>query len=310
MHPLNTMAILTPSYLPDLESFVRLHESVLESTDGGTRHHVIVPKRDLSSFLAIGSPRLDVWSEADFLPSGFVATDGLAALRRRIPVLPRTINCSALNLRRPWPPVRGWILQQILKLSAATRLSCDAVVIIDSDVVLVRPMPVQTYIRNGAVRLYEMPGAVTEDLPRHMQWTRTAHELLGIPWQPLTSFPDYIGGIVSWDPQVVRGCLTRIEEVSGSSWAGTVARRLHVSEFILYGTYARHFGTEHQYSFREPSTLCHSYWSPTPLGEQEADAFVAAYSPRNLAVHIQSNSRTPQQVIEAVVAGVGGRATQ
>jgi hypothetical protein len=310
MHSLNTMAILTPSYLPDLESFIRLHESVLEATDGETRHHVIVPKRDLSSFRAIGSPRLEVWCEADFLPSGFIATDRLAALRRRIPVLPRTINCSALNVSRPWPPVRGWILQQILKLSAATRLSCDAVVIIDSDVVLVRPTPMETYIRNGAVRLYEKPGAVTEALSRHMQWTRTSYELLGIPWQPQPSFPDYIGGIVTWDPEVVRGCLARIEEVSGSSWAGTVARRLHFSEFILYGTYARHFGTAHQRSFREPTTLCHSYWSPTPLGGQEADAFVAAYSPRDVAVHVQSNSRTSPQIVEAVVAEVAGRASR
>ncbi|VXA99943.1 conserved hypothetical protein [Arthrobacter sp. 9AX] len=310
MYPLNTMAVLTPSYLPDLESFIRLHESVLQATDETTRHHVIVPRRDLTSFRAIGSPRLDVWSEADFLPSGFVATDGLAALRRRLPGLPPTINCSAVNLRRPWPPLRGWILQQILKLSAATRLSCDAVVVIDSDVVLVRRMPVETYIRNGAVRLYEKPGAVTEDLSRHMLWTRTAYELLGIPWQPSPDFPDYIGGIVTWDPTIVRGCLTRIEDVSRSSWAGTVARRLHFSEFILYGTYARHFGTEHQRSFREPSTLCHSYWSPTPLGRQEADAFVAAYNSSDLAVHVQSNSKTSPGIIQAVVAGVAGQVAQ
>lgn len=306
MPPLNTMVILTPSYLPDLESFMRLHESVVEATDGVVRHHVIVPKRDLSSFQAIGSPRLEVWCEADFLPSGFKATDGLASLRRRIPVLPRTINCSAVNLRRPWPPVRGWILQQILKLSAATRLNCDAVVIIDSDVVLVRPMPVETFIRNGALRLYEKPGAVTERLPRHMEWTKVAYELLGIPWQPEPSFPDYVGGIVTWDPEIVRGCLTRLEEVSGSSWAETVARHLHFSEFILYGTYVRHFGTEHQYSFREPATLCHSYWSSTPLEAEEADAFVAAYSPRDLAIHVQSNSGTSPQIIEKVVAGVAG----
>lgn len=310
MNAVDTMAILTPSYLPDLQSFIRLHQSVLSTTDNRTRHHVIVPKRDYAAFTTIGSPRLDVWCEADFLPSGFVATDALAALRRRIPVLPRTINCSAVNLRRPWPPVRGWILQQILKLSAATQLNSDVVVIIDSDVVLVRQMPVETYVRNGAVRLYEKPGGITAGLDRHMRWTRTAHELLGLPWSPEPSFPDYVGGIVSWDPEVVRGCLARIEQVSGSGWAGTVARRLHFSEFILYGTYVRHFGTESQRSFREPSTLCHSYWSPTPLLGQDAEAFVAAYSPADLAVHVQSNSGTPHQVIDAVLAGLAGRATR
>ncbi|RKO22591.1 hypothetical protein D7Z96_13580 [Pseudarthrobacter phenanthrenivorans] len=308
MNPRNTLAILTPSYWPDIQGFKRLHESVLDNTDSNTWHHAIVPKRDVPAFRAIGSPRLKVWSEADFLPAGFIATDALAALRRRIPVLPQTINCSAINLRRPWPPVRGWILQQILKLSAATRLGCTAVIVIDSDVVLVRPMPVETFIRNGAVRLYEKPGAVTTDLERHFRWTRTAYELLGLQWRPEPSFPDYVGGIVSWDPEVVQGCLARIEQVSGSGWAETVARRLHFSEFILYGTYLRHFGTELQRSYHSPSTLCHSYWSPAPLLTEQAQNFVDGYRPGDLAIHVQSNSGTPRQVIDDVLAGLAKRA--
>ncbi|MBT2567572.1 hypothetical protein J7I84_13865 [Arthrobacter sp. ISL-85] len=304
---MNTMAILTPSYSPDLPSFIRLHESVLRNTGESTRHHVIVPKRDLSVFRAISSPRLDVWSESEFLPKGFVTTDGVAALWRRIPIAPRSINCSAINLQKPWPPVRGWILQQILKLSASTKLNCDAVVVIDSDVVLVRPMPVETFIRDGVVRLYEKPDGITADLSRHVLWTKTAYDLLGLPWRPQSTFPDYVGGIVSWDPQVLQGCLDRIQQVCGSDWASEVAGRLHFSEFILYGTYLRHFGTERQGSFGAASTLCHSYWSPSPLSEEDAETFVAAYPPEDLAVHVQSNSGTPSHVIESVVAGLAVR---
>jgi hypothetical protein len=304
-----SIAILTPSYLPDLSGFRRLHESVLRFTDSDTMHHAIVPRRDLAAFQAIGSPRLRVWSEADFLPPGFLATDALAALRRRIPVVPRSVNCSAINLRRPWPPIRGWILQQVLKLSAATKLPAQAVVIIDSDVVLVRPMPADSYFRGETVRTYENPGGLTGNLPRHVLWTKNAHELLGLPWAEQDSYPDYVGGIVSWDPAVVRGCLTRIEAVTGRDWATAVTRYLHFSEFILYGTYLRHFGSTVQQSFCEPLTRCHSYWSPVPLTQAAASAFVESRSEHDFAVHIQSNSGTEQDLINRILPGPNARST-
>lgn len=305
---MKTIAILTPSYLPDIVGFARLHQSVLRFTDNQTIHHAIVPRRDLEVFRSIESPRLRVWAESEFLPTGLIATDGLAALRRRIPILPRTVNCSAVNLRRPWPPIRGWILQQILKLSAATQLERDGIVIIDSDVVLIRPMPASTFFRGNSVRLYEKPHGITSELARHCRWTRTAYELLGIPWSGELSFPDYVGGIVSWDPELTRRCLNRVAAVAGTDWATAVSKQLHFSEFILYGTYVRHFGTEEQRSFCESSTLCHSYWSSAPLSLEQASVFATELGNRDVAIHIQSNSRTAPAVVDSVVSAmIGGR---
>lgn len=304
------IAILTPSYLPDLEGFIRLHESVLRFADKLTTHHVIVPLRDVEAFRRIPSPRLRVWGEPDFLPKGFIATDRLAALRRHIPILPHTINCSAINLARPWPPVRGWILQQILKLSAATKLGCDAIVIIDSDVALVRPMQAIAFFRGDAVRIYERPGGITSQLDRHLRWTRTAYELLGVPWRGEFAVPDYVGGIVSWDPRLVSACLQRIETVHCTDWGSAVARQLQFSEFILYGTYVRHFGSSEQRSFSEPTTMCHSYWSPEPMSLDGAASFVDSYDHGDVAVHIQSNSGTPVGIVDHVVSSIQRRSTR
>lgn len=300
------IAILTPSFLPDFDGLKRLHESVVRFTEPATVHHVIVPRRDLGQFRQIRSARLCLWAEEDFLPRGFIATGGLSATGRRLHIIPRTLNCSALNLRRPWLPLRGWILQQILKLSAATRFDADAVVIIDSDVVLIRPMPAETFFRGESVRFYELAGAVTPDMPRHFAWTRTAHELLGIPWNKESSFSDFVGGIVCWDPAVVSACLHRIEEVAGTSWAAALSGKLHFSEFILYGTYVQNFGTEQQRAFVASHTLCHSYWSPVPLTGKSAEEFVSDYDERDVAVHIQSNSGTPRHIVDGVVAALTG----
>lgn len=301
---MKNIAILTPSFLPDFEGLKRLHESVVRFTEPSTIHHVIVPRRDLAQFRKIRSARMRLWAEEDFLPRGFVSTGGLSAIGRRMRIIPHTFNCSAVNLRRPWLPLRGWILQQILKLSAATRLGADAVVIVDSDVVLIRPMSAEMFFRGESVRFYELKGAVTPEMSRHFAWTRTAHELLGIPWDKEGSFSDFVGGVVSWDPAIVSACLKRIEEVKGTSWAVALSGKLHFSEFILYGIFVRNFGTEQQRAFEASHTLCHSYWSPTPLTGEGAEKFVSQYDERDVAVHIQSNSGTPRQIVDGVVASL------
>lgn len=304
---MTNVAILTLSFLPDIEGFKRLHDSILRFGDAGTVHHVVVPKRDLKVFQALESPMLRVWSENDFLPSGFVATGGLSAMSRRLTLVPRSLNCSALNLHHPWPPLRGWILQQILKLSAATKLDADAVVIIDSDVVLIQNFKTSMFADDAAVRLYEHPGAVHPGLARHRHWTRVAHELLGLPWDDQCDFPDYVGGIVSWDPKLVSGCLGRIEEVTGIRWATALSKELHFSEFILYGTYVLHFGTAEQRSFISSRTLCHSYWAPVPMDKAAATNFIDSFDGLDIAVHIQSNSRTPREVVDDVVLALTNR---
>lgn len=298
---MNTIAILTPSFRPDYAGLLRLHESVLEFTDASVIHHVIVPRRDLSLFRQMESPRLRVWSEVDFLPAGFVTTDRLAAVVKQLPFLPAMVRFSALNLRRPWPPVRGWVLQQLLKLSATPRLGTDAVVIIDSDVVLLRPMPSELFFRDDTVRLYEKQDAVTAGMDRHVLWTRTAHRLLGLPAPESEAYPDYVAGIVTWDPEVLAACLARIELVTGLPWASAVGSQLHFSEFILYGTFVRHFGAERQLSFVEPSTLCHSHWDPAPLTGSRIEQFIRGFGPADIAVHIQSNSATSEQTTLRIV---------
>lgn len=292
---MTSIGILTPSYRPDYDRLVRLHESVLEFTDESVLHHVIVPRRDLALFRELESSRLRVWAEADFLPTGFIATDGLAAMVKKAHLLPAALRFGALNLRRPWPPVRGWVLQQLLKLSASTKLGVSAVVIIDSDVALLRAMPAELFIRDGAVRLYEKPESITRAMNRHVMWTRTAHRLLGLPAPESSTHPDYVAGIVTWDPELVTGCLARIEKVSGRSWATAIGAELHFSEFILYGTYVQHFGSEQQRSFCQPSTLCHSYWESAPMTASGVEQFIAGFGPADVAVHIQSNSNTSEE---------------
>jgi hypothetical protein len=72
-----------------------------------------------------------------------------------------------INLGRPFPPVRGWIVQQVINL-AAVAASEDVVLVADFDVELVRPFTVEMFIRDGVVGFCRKPQFITEQLPRHM----------------------------------------------------------------------------------------------------------------------------------------------
>jgi hypothetical protein len=91
-----SLAVLTPSYRPDVELFEDLHRSVLRWTPEQVVHHVVVPRSDLELFRAFEGPRCRLLTEEDTLPRRFV----------------RTPTAYSINLRRPLPPIRGWILQR------------------------------------------------------------------------------------------------------------------------------------------------------------------------------------------------------
>ncbi|GAA4760142.1 DUF6492 family protein [Citricoccus nitrophenolicus] len=305
---MTALAILTPSYRPDLEGFRRLHASVLRHTDGDVMHHVIVPGRDAQQFRAIGSDRLAVWTYREVLPPHLVPTGLMAAAMRKIPGWPSSVNCAAINRYRPWRPVRGWVLQQIVKMCMVDVLDADIFLNVDSDVVLVREVNAQHFLEGDTVRLYAWEGAVRPDMGHH-RWVETAHRLLGLPWNSEDHYPDHIAGLVSWDTRLLRDCLAHVEEVTGRPWAAAIAEQLYFSEDILYGTYVRAFGDVQDRANQHATTLCHSYWEPEAMTAADVDGFVERFAEEHRAVHIQSNTDTDDQIFRTVIQRLSGQAT-
>src|SRR6202043_921917 len=86
-----------------------------------------------------------------------------------------------VNVSRPFPPVRGWIQQQVVKLAAIAASEDDVVLVVDSDVEFVRPFTAEMFVRDGTVRFFRKPNQIDKRLPRHMTWHRVARALLGLP---------------------------------------------------------------------------------------------------------------------------------
>jgi hypothetical protein len=280
------LAVITPSFAGDADLFEQLHRSVLEHTSEKTVHHVIVPTADRALFAPYSGPRCRVWTEPELLLRRYV----------RLPAVG-----FWLNVRRPWPPVRGWVLQQALKIAAAGIVDADAVLIADSDIVLVRPTNVRRFTVNGQLALYRCDHAIHAGMERHVRWHQAARRLLGLPGMPVPPLHDYVSSLNPWEPALVRAMQRRITEVSDSHWMEAITSEVHVSEFILYGLFVDEVVGVETPRPRLKSGFCHNYWDRTPLDLDGAHSFVDRMPQEAVGMMISSKSGTSLEVRTAAV---------
>jgi Family of unknown function (DUF6492) len=276
---MDDLAVLTPSFRGDAGLFAELHHSVLANTPRSVVHHVVVPPEDAHLFREYEGERCRVLTHRDLLP------------RHCLPV-PHASGLM-LNLRRPWPPVRGWVVQQIMKLAGTAGLDARTVLVADSDAVLVREVTLDELTQNGRLWLYRRDDAVTARMERHVRWHKVARKLLGLPGVATPPLPDYVSPIAAWDPVVVRSLTAHIEESTGRNWVDAVAGQLHVSEFVVYGLFADHIVGG---MVRRERALCHNYYERVPLGLADAVAFADEMPSDAIGVMISSHSGTRPDV--------------
>jgi Family of unknown function (DUF6492) len=282
------LVVVTPTYALDLDLFSDLHESVLRWFPANVRHVAIVNESDLPAFRSFEGPRCLVIGVRDVLPRS-VVTLPFAKLW--------------MNLRRPLPPLRGWIIQQLVKLSIAEQLSEPIIVMADSDLVFIRPVTVATFVPDGRARLYRLDDGVGDSLPRHLRWHAVAHSLLGLPPAPPPPLPDYVSSLNTWDRDIVYRMLRRVEDVTGCRWLEAVGKELHFSEWTLYGVFADQVEQAERVAPTSES-LCHSYWGTVPLTNERAPEWLAAVGPHDVAYMISAKTNTPLSVRRAAHAQV------
>lgn len=294
------LAVITPSYRNDLALFLDLHASVLAHTRPDVLHFTIVPGQDARLFDEATGPRCVVITEESLYPGHYRPVPAADRAMHLLPGFPSSARIAALNLKRPFYPVRGWIMQQALKMEACSRIDADVILILDSDVVLIREVSAASLTQGGSPRFYRRDGAVDFRLPRHVQWHEISRRLLGLPMPTPLPAPDYVSSFNVWDPHIVRSLLARIERVTSRYWMDAVTAQRSFSEWTLYGVFLDGFIKDVAVK-ATGAPLCHSYWDPEPLTVEEATEFGAAAGPEDLAILIQSKSRTPMAARHAAL---------
>ncbi len=262
------LEIITCSYRPDIERCRRLCESIDQFVPADIRHTVIVPPRDYREFAPLQNHRRTVLTTRDVLPATF----------RQLP------GSDKLWLDRTCWPIRGWVLQQVVKLSANRATDAELLLFADSDLQFLRDFDVRAFYRDGKLRLHRIPEAMNEG--RHRRWHSRAGELLGENREYFGS--DYVGQLISWRRSNLEALQQHIEKTQDKPWHVAVSRSLDISEYILYGSFVEHILGQQQHGhFYESLDLCHCCWFDYQA--QELLNGKSTVAPQALALLVQSN---------------------
>ncbi len=258
-------AVVTPSYTPDFERCKLLARSVQKFVQPAT-HYIIVTQKDFPLFKQLQGPTTEILVVESLIP-------------RWLFKMPLFKN-GWLSLKTP--PVRNWILQQIVKLSAGFQIQKDVLIYVDSDVSFIRPFDLQTLVRGEQVRLFraEQDGPIDD-------WDRASAKLLGLPPQ---KFANYLQGIMTWRHDNVVKLFQHLEAVSGQGAIETLCRSWHLSEYQLYGTFVDHFLQDQSGHFWDAGGLCKEYWDPANLSDTELEHFLSNTEPNHVAVMISAKA--------------------
>ncbi|MGB3203039.1 MAG: DUF6492 family protein [Nodosilinea sp.] len=267
-----SFALVTPSYGPDYERCRLLVESVGHYSLRPVQHYVIVDQRDYSQFKSLANGSTEILTVESLLPAWI----------HRIPLV-----------RKAWwsyktPPIRNWVLQQLVKLSFAASAAEQIVIFVDSDVAFICPFDLTQFSQQGQTRLFRVPEFYT---PEFEPLYRAAYQLLGLAGDRHGAVrPNYIGNLISWRRSNVKALRDHLEQVWDRPWLETLASAKTLSEYILYGVFVDQVLGEAANHIYDWSPLCHEYWRPLPLDDQQLAEFFAAIQPSHLAVMVSSKA--------------------
>jgi hypothetical protein len=284
-----SVAFVTPSYRLDRDRCALLSRS-LEACAPSVEHWIVVDRGDLPSFRSLQSNRTNVVAKEEVLPLWVRRLDTLKlGLRSNVWFQARGV------------PIRGWLLQQLIKLAVAEELTADVLVHADSDVVLLRPFPTSSVIdQTGRVRLFARPDEVDETMPDHVRWHRSAEKLLGLEPATLPA-PDFISSLVPWKRANAVEMLEHIQTTTGRHWLRALAAAWDVSEYTLYGRFAQDVLGAGGGQFVSASPLCHDYYKRVPLSAPELEALLDRVGVEEVAVSLTSKAgMRPDQYVEVL----------
>lgn len=297
------LVLLTCSMARDLDIFGVLARSVDAFAAPDVRHVVIVPRRDLATFQVHAGPRRIILAQEEILPM-------------RLWQLPKSLGKLAFlheALRRPLyvtargKVMRGWMIQQILKIEFARRSPCPRVVHVDSDVFFVRPFGAADVQRDGKTLFFRVDQERLD--AAHRVWGEAAAYCLG-QTLPEAWSSHYIENCVPWDRDTATAMVDRIETVHGRPYHDVLLTCPTISEYFIYGLFA---DLRHNAPGLAPGdiSLCNSFWPAAPDVPFHLEAQLAKMNPWHKALAVQSTHHfQPAARAEAYAAAVAKLANE
>lgn len=261
-----TFGFVTPSYAPDYRRCQLLCKSIDRFVTPAFTHYVVVDRADIDLFRCLASDHRIILCKQDVLPTWLW----------QVPVFKKKnlwVNCRALWSRRL--VVRGWIVQQLIKLLANKFVQEDVIVFADSDVAFVNPFDLGRFVdKQERVRLFRVPHSKSHDDRSSNRWKNTARTLLGLAKnQQIYDF--YISQIVTWRRDELELLQQHVERTTGREFVESLCELRHLAEYILYGVFVSYVRGDMAGHFDEhQQKIAHCNWSETQIHPKDVREFI------------------------------------
>lgn len=264
--------LITPSYLPDLRRCELMLETAQRHVSGMAGHYLIVDQSDMPYFAHLRSNHVTLVAKEEMLPGW-------------IKKAPWTSKwwMSARTM-----PVRGWILQQVIKLAVADYIEADAYCYADSDIAFFRHFDAHALWRGDQLRFQRETrrGEMLESR-RYKNWYGMAARYCNLPDHHAITGA-YIAQLNTMKRSALQALMRQLERVEGRSWMEVLMGTWDFSEYILYGAFVEHV-LAYEGHFIPLKLLCHSSWYHDIAGLKDLPAFMDLIDDDHVAIHIQSN---------------------
>ena len=275
-------AIVTPSWAPDFERCRLLAESVRRHLPEGVHHYILIDRCDKSLFACLEGSRTHLILKQDVLPKWLIHVP-----RRR----KWWISLKGL-------PVRGWIIQQLAKLSVNKAVVADVYIFVDSDAFFMRDYDPASTIVDGKLPLFRQQKEEVR-VAWNIRWHQVAARLLGL--EPRDSYDtSYVGHAMYWKRENLEKLQARIQEVTGKPWISAVARQLYLSEYVLYGVFVEHILGDSSGQYFRSSEESLNYWSESPIDEAGLRELKSNIAPNVSLVMVSAKAPVSVEAIRRV----------
>ncbi len=274
------LGLLTCSMASDIELFELLARSVDDHVDPRIIHHVVVPAVDLPRFSTFANARREIVAQEEVFPEKL----------RTLPSWLRHLSFLKADLRRPiyirpnLSALRGWMLQQYLKIEMSRRLNVAAIMHVDSDVAFFRRLAPEDAFDGGRVRFFRV-----DNSPKNRTreaWGEGSCRILGVA-PPALHMTNYIENCVLWSTTVARAMVAQIQNAHGRSLQDVLFGSKTMSEYYIYGIYADFFPESADLA-AENVSFCNSYWPDRETGEVDFEALRQRLNSKHCALAVQS----------------------
>jgi Family of unknown function (DUF6492) len=280
-------AVITPSYIGDLERCNLLCESMDIFLQGPWHHYIVVDQRELGLFSHLNGPRRTVLVEQNILPNEMKYVGRLPFGRK-------------LKLWWSWKTgfMGGWQIQQLLKLQMAHVVKQDAMLMCDSDTFFIRPSNVSKLSESGVIRFlrsaHEYPETDNENITN---FSKVAFALLNLK-EPHYPVRNYVDNMIPWHAAMVRQLCQHITQVQNKPWYVAIGQKHIFSEYTLYGLYVDRLAKDHSMLAPVNESLCFTIWAKDGATLQNLESAVATLPPQVVAIGVQSNLSADSKITD------------